>query len=135
MWENMVQPDRPHSTCTLHATHTHLEYLILTAFSMATVVVNMCYLYMDIACLVFSGILKIQPAALSGNLMHNSVLIKIRKWSFRAPTKQAHRLKNQYQLDLRHANTISNVKYAHKPHIPSMVLSCREQRQNKEEKT
>jgi hypothetical protein len=42
---------------------------------------------MDIACLVSAGILKIQPAGLSGDLTHNTVLIKTRNWSFRAPTK------------------------------------------------
>jgi hypothetical protein len=47
----------------------------------------LCYLYTDIACLVSAGILKIQIAAFSGDLTHDSVLIKIRNWSFRAPTK------------------------------------------------
>jgi len=71
---------------------------------------------MAIACLVSAGIVKIQSAALSGALIHNSVSIKIRNWSFRVPTKQPHRFNNQYQLALLHADTISNVKYADKPH-------------------
>jgi hypothetical protein len=75
--KNLVQPPPP-----------LLEYLILL-FCGNSGYVNMpqCYLFMDTACLVSAGILKIQPAALSGDLMHDSVLIKIRNWSFRAPTK------------------------------------------------
>ena len=73
-----------------------LEYIILI-FCSNSGYVNMpqCYLFMDIACLVSAGIPKIQPAALSGDLMHDSVLIKIRNWSFRAPIKQTHSLRNQ----------------------------------------
>jgi hypothetical protein len=45
MWKNMVLPDRPYSTCALHATHTHTHTLTICytyCFTVATVVMWTC---------------------------------------------------------------------------------------------
>jgi hypothetical protein len=87
---------------------------------------------MEIACLVSAGILKIQPAALSGDLIHNSVLTKIRTWSFRAPTKQTHRLTNSTNWPYRMLTLSPMLSTPTSPtHLPLMVLSYKEQTSKK----
>ena len=142
MWKNKVQPDRPYSTCyitkAIHThTHTHMEYVILPAFlwqqwlcehaSVLPLYGNclscICRDTEDPACSTF----RRPNSQFSVN--------KNKDLEFQSSNKANTQAHTQYQLALPHADTVSNVKYADKPHTPSIDGSQLQGTDFKEEKT